>query len=172
MVSAPRDDVPSDDVPSDGGLADDGVPADRAATNGTARFAGVDDGAPAPWVAADDGVPADRAVKDGAALSAAVDGPSSVPSADRARTVPPREELDRIAVDVHVRRRPRYGAFIVLGMIVAGAAALVWATQVPREAHANWDATVWVTTLGAMAFGALIGAGVAVFADWRSGRQR
>ncbi|NLF03789.1 MAG: hypothetical protein GX593_02090 [Actinomycetales bacterium] len=133
---------------------------------------------------ADDGAPVAPPVEDGTADDGelqpdpARDGqpgdgePSGDAPADRARTVPSREELDRIAVDVHIRRRPRYGVFVAMGMIVAGVAALVWTTRVPQETHANWGATVWVTTLGAVAFGALIGAGVAVFADWRSRRQR
>src|SRR5690606_20694503 len=90
---------------------------------------------------------------------------------ERSRPVPSQEELERIAVDVRIRRRPRYGVFIALGMLVMGVAALAWATSVPPEQHANWGASVWVTTLAAVAFGALIGAGVAVFADWLSRRK-
>lgn len=88
-----------------------------------------------------------------------------------ARPVPSEEELERRAVAVRIRRRPRYGVFIVLGMLFAAVAAFVWATQVPEDAHVNWGSTVWVTTLGSLGFGALLGAGVAVFADWLSRRR-
>ena len=72
---------------------------------------------------------------------------------------------------MHIRRRPRYRVFIVLGMLVAGVAAYLWTTSVPQESHVNWGSTVWVTTLGALGFGALLGAGIAVFADWLSRRK-
>lgn len=88
-----------------------------------------------------------------------------------ARRVPSEEELDRVAVDVRIRRRPRYGVFIALGIVVAAVAAFVWATSVPQEQHVNWGATVWVTTLGAAGFGALAGAGAGVLADWLSRRD-
>src|SRR5690606_10839441 len=87
-----------------------------------------------------------------------------------ARRVPSEEELGRVAVDVRIRRRPRYGVFIALGIVVAAVAAFVWATSVPQEQHVNWGATVWVTTLGAAGFGALAGAGAGVLADWVSRR--
>lgn len=90
---------------------------------------------------------------------------------DGARRVPSEEELARIAVDVRIRRRPRYGVFIGLGVLVAAVAAFVWATSVPQEQHVNWGATVWVTTLGAAGFGALAGAGAGVLADWLSRRD-
>ncbi len=97
--------------------------------------------------------------------------PGANDGAEAARRVPTQEELERIAVDVHIRRRPRYGVFIVLGMLLAGGAALVWTTSVPQQQHENWGATVWVTTIGAAALGVLLGAGAAVLADWLSRRK-
>ncbi len=99
------------------------------------------------------------------------DTPDDDARTDGPREVPTQEELDRRAVDVTIRRRPRYGVFIALGMIAAGVAALIWATSVPQASHDNWGATVWVTTLGALGFGALLGAGAGVFADWLSRRK-
>lgn len=99
------------------------------------------------------------------------DAQGAAPGRTESRPVPPAEVLERLAVDVRVRRRPRYGVFIVLGILVAGVAALVWAMSVPQSAHANWGSTIWVTVLGAMGFGALIGAGASVFADWLSRRK-
>jgi len=115
--------------------------------------------------------PSDDGIDDDGAL-ADEPSPAAEAEADPApRAVPSQEELERLAVDVHIRRRPRYGMFVATGMLLAGLAAFVWAVTVPQGTHANWGASVWAASLGAVGFGALLGAGVAVFADWRSRRK-
>lgn len=131
-------------TPDDGATSDDGATHDDSAAHDVGRAHDR-----VPDVAPDDGVT----------------------RASEPRTVPSQDELERRAVDVRIRRRPRYGVFVVLGMIAAGVAALLWTTSVPQEEHVNWGATVWVTTLGSLGFGALLGAGAAVFADWLSRRE-
>ncbi len=138
--------------PSDDGIDDDGAPLpDSAPPVDPASLAGPEVDA-APEAAADPVAEADQA-------------------AQAPRAIPSQEELDRIAVNVHIRRRPRYGVFIGTGMLLAGAAAFVWAVNVPQDVHENWGASIWAATLGAVGFGALLGAGVGVFADWRSRRK-
>lgn len=139
-------------TPDDGAVSDDGASSGAAHDDGRAHGRASD-------VAPDDGALHGETSDDGATR------------APESRTVPSQDELERLAVDVRIRRRPRYGVFVVLGMIAAGVAALLWTTSVPQEEHVNWGATVWVTTLGSLGFGALLGAGVAVFADWLSRRK-
>lgn len=92
-------------------------------------------------------------------------------AAPAARRAPTPEEIERIAVDVRIRRRPRYGAFIAAGTLLAGLVAFLLAVRVPQDAHANWAATVWVITIGAMVLGALLGAVAGVLADGLSRRR-
>lgn len=87
------------------------------------------------------------------------------------RRIPSQEELERIAVDVRIRRRPRYGVFIVTGMVLAAIIGYLLATSVPQDQHVNWGSTVWVTTIGSAVLGVILGAGAGVFADWLSRRK-
>jgi|GEM_PF-2906764 len=149
--------------------SDDGIDDDSALPNEPSSAAGA--------LSGDDSTAGDDATAGHDKLPDA-DAPVSEPSPaaeaepDPApRAVPSQEELDRLAVDVHIRRRPRYGVFVATGMLLAGLAAFVWAVTVPQGTHVNWGASVWAASLGAVGFGALLGAGVAVFADWRSRRK-
>lgn len=89
------------------------------------------------------------------------------PAGEAPRSIPSQEELERIAVDAYVRRRPRFGAFLWAGAVGMGLVGLGAALSVPRDAHANWAATVWIVTLGSMLLGALVGGVVAVLVDSR-----
>ena len=159
-------------TPSDSAPSDDAQPAGDAGS--AAEQPGGDAGAVAAEPGGDAGLADEQAGADARrAGDVDLDG-AAQPGGARpsgTRRVPDEAELERMAVDVRIRRRPRYGVFIVLGMLAAAVAAFVWATRVPQEDHVNWGATVWVATLGALGFGALLGAGVAVFADWLSRRK-
>lgn len=101
--------------------------------------------------------------------AAATTGPDG--AVQERRAVPSQEELERVAVEVRIRRRPRFGVFITSGIVIAALLGYVLAASVPQQQHVNWGSTVWVMTLGSAVFGALLGAGAGVFADWRSRRK-
>ena len=103
---------------------------------------------PLPDDEPDDGVSlADPATPGDPVSTGAVDGRDDglVPAA-ASRPVPSRQQLEKVAVDVRIRRRPRYGVFVATGVLIAGIAGLVWAVNVPQSAHENWGARIPVAT--------------------------
>ncbi|KAE8764619.1 hypothetical protein [Georgenia thermotolerans] len=137
-------------VPSETPAADQPVPAETSAA------------APPP------GAPS------GAEPAAAEPPAGAPPAAESAGTEPAAEPEYRVADLVDrstVRRAPRFGRFVLAGILVGAVVSAGLAVLSPSDHLARSD-LFWLLFLSLGAAGALAGLGVAVFLDRRSWEQR
>ena len=100
---------------------------------------------------------------------------TSSPSPDPTRgpaTPPSEAELRRIARPATVRRAPRFRAFIVVGALVGIALGSLLGAVASVGLLQNQTPAIVMSAIGLGGFGALAGAGIAVWADHRSSVRR
>jgi hypothetical protein len=101
-----------------------------------------------------------------------VTSPAS-PEPTRGPTAPPSEaELRLVARPATVRRAPRFRAFIVVGALIGIAIGALLGAIGPTGLLQNRTPSVVISAIGLGGFGALAGAGLAVWSDSRSTARR
>lgn len=80
--------------------------------------------------------------------------------------------LERIAEPAVLRRAPRYGSFIRAGVVLGAVVGALLAALAPAAPDTPRSAVIGLAAFGSAGLGALLGAGLAVLADRRSGRVR
>ena len=85
---------------------------------------------------------------------------------------PPRtSEPSRSARPVPVRRAPKFGAFITAGIVVGAVIGGLLGAVAPGGLLDNRTPAIVISAIGLGGLGALVAAGLAAWADHRSGRR-
>ena len=99
--------------------------------------------------------------------------PPASPEPTRGPTAPPSEaELRLVARPATVRRAPKFRAFIVVGALIGIAIGAFLGAVGPAGLLQDRTPSVVISAIGVGGFGALAGAGVAVWSDSRSAPRR
>lgn len=136
--------------------------------------------------AADEATPAEAAVPVAPTEPVAPAGPAGavVPETAAEPEVPTEDELAATARDAYVRRAPKIGAFITVGVLLGALVGLVAALIAGPGSPIRPDGSAFISALDGQgsvrllmalsgaAVGALVGAGLAARADRRSVRGR
>ncbi len=95
------------------------------------------------------------------------------PEPTRGPTAPPSEaELRLVARPATVRRAPKFRAFIVVGAVIGIAIGAILGAIGPTGLLQDRTPSIVLSAIGVGGFGALAGAGLAVWSDSRSTTRR